>query len=589
MKDKNGKVIWKCFNRSLKILVQTNRIHLIIIILLTIILGGIPTLSIVVMKEIVNTLQNPESELFEILLAVGLYALIDIFNCLFGKILNVISFSLERKVNIETSLLVLEKTKSLELKHYENMDTYNLIQRAKNSNIVFSYFMYYLTIVKAFITILTSAIILNGWVFVVIPPILIITIIRMLYLFKIGKKKYLIYRERTTKDRKKWYYQYLLTNDLAFKEINLYNLYDYFIEKYKSICMEFYRQDNNINKKQQTVDGILLALDSIVCSVIFMVFIISCKLSQGLIGNLIAYMRSIMNIKNNIGNFCLQIAVIWENTLYISQLFELLDLDTGKEKKQEDSKVDSIDKIEFLNVNYKYKRSSEYILKEVNFVLESNEIYYLVGTNGSGKSTLIKLILGFYDDYEGNIFINGVNFRKIDKENYRNKITALMQDYMKYELTVRENVILSDLKNFYNSEKIEKILENLDFRKYETLDDQLGYWFEDGHQISGGEWMKIALARAMLREADIYILDEPDSSLDPISNIKVLKCIETMLENKIGILVTHKVSSILRHKGKIIFIDSEKRIRIGTHKKLISECKEYQDFINLKQRRESNE
>lgn len=581
MKDKDKKIVWKCFKRSLKIIVQVNKIYLIVIILFTILLGGIPSVSVVLMKEIINMIQNPNSKIIKIIMGGMLYVLIDIMNCLFGKIMNCVSVSLEKKVNIKTSLLVLEKTKSLELKHYENIDTYNLIQRAQNSSIVFTYFMYYLTMIKAFMTILTSAIILKSWIFFTILPITIITILRMVYLSRMGRKKYFIFRERTTKERRRWYYQYLLTHDLAFKEIKLYDLYDYFIRKYKSICEEFYEQDIIINKKQQTVDGVLMGADSIICGVFFIGLLISCKLSQGLIGNLIAYIRSIMNIKNSIGNFCMQIVIIWESTLYISQLFELLDLDIGI-KKEERRKIDRIKKIEFSGVSYKYENNSKYILKNVNFILEKNQIYYLVGKNGSGKSTLIKLLLGFYDDYEGEIYINGVDFRQIDKKNYRKKITAMMQDYMKYELTIRENVVLSDLEKFYEDKKIEKIFKDLDYKNYETLDDQLGYWFEEGSQISGGEWMKIALARTMLREASIFIFDEPDSSLDPISNKNMLKCVEKMIRHKIGILVTHKVSSILQHKGKIIFIDGRKEVRVSTHQKLLRECKEYQSFINSK-------
>lgn len=576
------KIIWRCFYRSLKIVLRTDKNQFFCIIVLSIVLGIIPGCSLVMMQRIINLLQIDNSKLYTIVLFALIYIFIDMLNYIVSKIIAIVTFSLERRTNINVSLLVLEKTKMLELSDYEDVSTYDLIQRAQNSNIVYAYMMLYISVMQAIVVVVSNLLILKKWIIFIFPLVAGITVIRMIHLSKIGKKKYIIRRDRTSDERKQWYYRYLMTNDMAFKEIKIFDLYDYFITKFKELSINFYTTDKKIYRQQNIVDGVLLLLDCFVTGCFFIFFIIMCKIGNSFIGDVIAYIRSISNIKKSIESLCLQIVVIWENTLQVSQLFELLDINGTEIAVGNKIDIGVIKKIELVNLSYKYRNSNKYVLKNINLVIEASQIYYLVGLNGSGKSTLMKIIAGYYSNYEGTILVNGVNLRDIDRKLYRKKIGILLQDYVKYELTLRENVAISNLDNLNDNIQIQKDLCQVGFNKKISLDSQLGYWFDNGYQLSGGEWLKVALARALNCKADIYFLDEPNAALDPVANKELLELIDQVLTGKIGVIVTHKISSIVRHKGKIIYLDQGEILGLGIHSELYNSCEDYRNFIDAK-------
>ena len=162
-----------------------------------------------------------------------------------------------------------------------------------------------------------------------------------------------------------------------------------------------------------------------------------------------------------------------------------------------------------------------YALYNLNLEIKDNVI--LVGRNGSGKSTLIKILAGLYDDYEGKIFVNGINLKKIKKSSLQKNMSILFQDYNKYEMTVRDNIALGDLFNIKDSDILEALKRTKSpFSNSDGLDQQLGVWFKDGQQISGGEWLKIGLCKVLIKKSDFYILDEPNAALDAVSEKEIL-------------------------------------------------------------------
>ena len=236
------KIIWRCFYRSLKIVLQTDKKQFFCIIFLSALLGIIPGCSVVMMQQIINLLQKKNSELGLIMLFAVIYIFIDLVSYILAKIIAIVTFSLERRTNINVSVLVLEKTKMLELSDYEDVTTYDLIQRAQNSNIVYAYVMLYVSVLQSTIVVITNLMILKKWSIVIFPLVAGITIIRMIHLSKIGREKYIIRRDRTSDERKQWYYQYLMTNDMAFKEIKIFDLYVrllLILERKPYICREY--------------------------------------------------------------------------------------------------------------------------------------------------------------------------------------------------------------------------------------------------------------------------------------------------------------------------------------------------------------
>ena len=199
--------------------------------------------------------------------------------------------------------------------------------------------------------------------------------------------------------------------------------------------------------------------------------------------------------------------------------------------------------IEFDNITFTYPGGTEPALVGLNLNIRKGELIALVGENGAGKSTLIKLLLRFYDVQEGAIKVGGIDVKDMDPEDLRNRIGVLFQDYATYELTVRENVVMGRPNGMTNDEQVIKALQDsrsewLVSKMPNGLDSKVGRLFEGGHDLSGGEWQRLALARIMYRNADIWILDEPTSSLDPEAEAAIFAELKENLKGRIGIVIS---------------------------------------------------
>ncbi len=387
-------------------------------------------------------------------------------------------------------------------------------------------------------------------------------------------------RKRTGEGREIWYYQYLLTNDIAFKEIKMYDLHHYFTKKYRLISEKFIGQDKQILKDIFNIRTLISIFEQLVDITILAFIIKDTFLKKILVGDTIAYIRCVSSIKSNISNLLSQVVTIYKNTLYINQLFEFLDMDTG-DLNQGGVTIDNIESIEIVNLSYRYKNANTYALKNINLRIEKGDMLIIVGQNGSGKSTLIKILAGFYNDYEGEIYINHINLHNIDKTSLQKQIGILFQDFNKYELTVKENIGIGSLAKMNDDKILRNAMElaNIDIKKF-NLEKQLGFWFKDGIQLSGGEWIKIGISRAFIRNADLFILDEPNASLDAIAENKIFSSIDKLIEEKIGIIITHRVESIKFLSGRVVVINKGEIVDNGDHKELIERCSVYQELYN---------
>ena len=195
----------------------------------------------------------------------------------------------------------------------------------------------------------------------------------------------------------------------------------------------------------------------------------------------------------------------------------------------------------------------------------------------------MKIILGFYTDYEGEIYINGINFKNIDRESYFKNISAVFQDFMRYETSIRENISYGNLKKINNTKEIELILKKVGLvnllQRGDGVDTIIGNWFGEG-EISGGEWQKLSIARALIKDSDLVALDEPDSSLDVCSENEMLNIYKKLFEEKIGLIITHKISSIENLTNKIIVLKNGKIVEVGNKENLMNINGEYKNLIN---------
>lgn len=545
---------------------------------MSIVSGVFPSLSTLLMQRILNFLQRENKVFQEILYLIAFYIGISFLTNIFKNIQGYFSPLLREKVNKYVSLEVLKKVSKVNLVTFEDSEVFDKIQRAQGQTgeRFFDYFMSLLSVFQYTVQIVTQFLIFLAWRSWMVSFIILISVINSAYSFYMDRKQYNILYGRTEKERKKWYYQYLLTKDLAFKEVKIYSLAKLFLKRSDEIYEEIYEQDRKYYKGYMIGRLLLALLEETFTGFIFIWIIVDCVMERILVGDAITFIKCIGQIMSGISGVLLQFEFSYKETLHLEQYFELMDLRSEEEGGME---ITSIDRIELINVSYKYRDRDDYALYKVNLVIDRKMVF--VGRNGSGKSTLVKILTGLYDGYEGTILINNIDMKHINKSVLQKKIAVLFQDFNKYEMTVRENVFLGDLEKEKEVPRILKSLQAMGapFCTEENLDKQLGVWFANGSQLSGGEWLKIGLSRVLFREADVYVLDEPNAALDPVSEQEILENIDKLIQNKIAIIITHRINGVIRSNQDIVVFEKGRIVGRGKHNELIRNSREYYEMF----------
>ena len=301
-----------------------------------------------------------------------------------------------------------------------------------------------------------------------------------------------------------------------------------------------------------------------------------------MIGTVMAYLNAISMIETSTNSVAAGIYSIYNSNLYIRMLKDFIENSEGEEKVSKDHlKIEKIKKIELRNVCFDYPEFKN-VLRNISLTIGSNDQIAIVGKNGSGKSTLFKILCGLYYPKRGEILINDKPIEKYSIEEYRERTSVLFQDFLKYEGSLKENVILGDIRRDSIDDNVNDALNkaNVDFLREEkkySLDRILGNWFDNGSQLSGGQWQKIALARVYYKEADIYLLDEPSSALDAMAELKIFNSFFEVSKEKMAIYITHRVK-IAKNATKIVVIDNGEIVGIGRHEELLRKCEVYREL-----------
>lgn len=474
----------------------------------------------------------------------------------------------------------IEETEGLE-------NAYDKIKLAEGANggTLMSQFTSFTTLIGQAITSLSYIVILLHFNYIIILIIVIMPIIKFLITNLINKKQFCIIKARTNQERKAWYYSFIVTNGTHFKELKTYNLLNYFIKKYDDLYKKFNQQDAAIAKETMVKMTSLSIIEQIITGAIF-AYIIYCGFVGGiLLGDVVAYTRAAISNQTNIQSILQNISSIKKSNLYIGQYYSFIDLENAKTLDEGKIIIDKIHSLKLENLSFKYDTGG-YVLKNVNFEFKEGNSYAIVGKNGSGKTTLAKLLMGLYDNYEGNIYVNGIELRSIQKEHYSKRIASLFQDFIKYDATFRENIAYgnldlmdkdAELRDLSNEFRIGHIIDH----SKQNLDTQLGYWFDEGKQISFGEWQKLAIARTFSKDADVIFLDEPNSALDAISDYEISQLYQKLFQDKMGIIIAHKFNNLINQVNNILVIENGRLAESGTHTELLHQGKIYYEMYQL--------
>jgi ABC-type multidrug transport system fused ATPase/permease subunit len=500
------------------------------------------------------------------------------------NILNVINEYIENilsaKLNIYTTDKIMKCIADLPMEYFDKSENYDKIQKVNTESNMRS-----MSIIKTLINLIQGILTMLGTVIILLQVNWIILIIlfflcipTLVLSLNLSFEKYNIYNARVKDMRFISFLKNMMSEYENIKELRVNLSSEFFINYIDKKYREFLKVDRKIQSKYSfKMIGMDCIEQIIICSM-RIYLLINVVIRNMSIGQLSLHINSIDNFRNSIITILNTMASIYEDGLYVNNLFEFLEIKNNIMRENQ-KYIQEISKVEFRHVWFKYPNTEKYILEDINFVIEKGKSYSFVGLNGSGKTTIIKLILNLYNPTRGEILVNDINLSNIDMEKYLSKIGVVFQDFMKYPLTISENISIASVRQMNNKNKIEKAAKlsgadqfiNKLPKKYDT---SLFREWEDGVQLSIGQWQKIAISRAFLEDFPVIILDEPTASLDAYAEFELYKKFKDIVKNKTSILIAHRFSTI-KLADLIYVIKNGKIIESGSHNELMKLNGEY--------------
>ena len=568
---------------TLKLIFKLEKQYALYLIILNILTAFIPLASLFIYQDLINSVLGASQHLISIIV---IYFITLVVTTILNQIESYVSGKFEMRLSYNINMKLMQTTSSLELSDYEQSDMYNIIEKVTQESTYkpFQLFNAILGVLSSFISLLTSLIFIGTWSIGVSFLLFIVPILSLILFLRVGQLEFLIQWRRANEERKTWYIIHLLTHDFSFKEIKLNNISGYFLEKYGKLKQQFIKQDLSISRKKVYFNILLDFILNIVNIGAIFAMIMSARAGKLLVGNLVSLIQATSKINTYSQAMIQNIYIIYNTSLFMEQLFDFLKRDEVQDEESIDlnNQYEEIETINTANLSYIYPNTDNFALKDVNVTFNKGELTAIVGKNGSGKSTLVKLISGLYKPTQGEIYYNDQSNDSLPIDFYQENISVLFQDFVKYELTVRENIGLSNLSYLRNDDRIIQILDNLglDFLKIKgeyELDMQLGNWFQEGRQLSGGQWQKIALARTFFKKASLYILDEPSSALDPVTEKEIFDYFVKLSRENTSIFVSHSLDAA-RKADKIIVMKDGMIEDVGKHENLLKRSSYYQEL-----------
>ncbi len=487
---------------------------------------------------------------------------------------------------------ILEKALTLELRHFEDSATYDAMQNARReaSSRPLSLALSALQLIQSAVTFATLAGLLVSLAWWSVGVLVAAAVPAFISETKLSGESFRLWSWRAAEGRKMNYLEWILTRDSHVKEVKLYDLGPLVLGRYKGFFSKFYGEDKALARKRLLL-GTLFSLLALLAFYGCYAFVAG-KASWGklTLGDLTLYLAVFHQGQGALTGILGELAGMYEDALFMSNLFKFLALPTaeapGNGKKV--SLPPGRYALELKNVSMRYPGKEAWALKDISLQLAPGEKLGLVGNNGAGKSTLIKLLLRLYEPTEGQILYGGVDLRELDVKQLRERFGAVFQDFARYQFTVAENVGLGDVRRLEDRGAISQAIDKggasgLVDELPEKLDTMLGGWFEKGHELSAGQWQKLAVSRAFMRDAEVLILDEPTASIDAEAEVALFERFRTLAADRSAVIISHRFSTV-RMADRIAVLDGGRLVELGSHAELVKQGGRYAHLFELQAR-----
>jgi ATP-binding cassette subfamily B protein len=493
----------------------------------------------------------------------------------------------------ETSVRLMRHAAQLDLEQLEDADIYDRLERARRQTVGR---LALVTLLLGTVQDLVTLASITAAVAIYVPWLLLLLLVAVLPSF-LGETHYaslgysLVF-SWTPQRRQLDYLRYIGASDISAKELKLFGLSEFFVGRYDKLSREFYEANRRLSIKRSTVSVALNALGTLgyyaAYAIIIYLAVIQYHSPAGIItiGTLTFLAASFRQSRDLLQRVLLALAQVYEQSLYLDDLFGFFEIVPRMRLPEAPLPVPMPIRTGFVfdNVGFRYAGQERWAVRGLSFTLAPGERLALVGENGAGKTTLAKLLVRLYDPTEGRILLDGVDLREYDVESLRRNAGVIFQDFVRYDFMLSENVAVGDINRLDDEalvrEAARRSLADSVAERVGGYERMLGRRFEGGADLSGGEWQKVALARAYMRDAQLLVLDEPTAALDARAEYEVFLRFSELTKGKMAVLISHRFSTV-RMADRILVLEAGRLIEEGTHDALVAAGGVYADLFQL--------